>query len=83
MSFIGPQLLKLLLSTSSNKYDPMRMFKERHRKRDQSHIGFQKDGKQTNRESVIKTTNMQEAYSIPIANSFDTLGNLDKNSGNL
>jgi hypothetical protein len=65
-----------------SEYDPMRMFRERHGKGDQSQNGFQKDGMQNNRTSVIKTTNMQDAYCIPISNSFDTLGNLDRNLGN-
>jgi hypothetical protein len=69
---------------TEQEYDPMEMFRQRHTLRKQSVSGnsevFQKDGPTSNlvqnsRRSVIQPNNLQSNYSVPVANSFNTLGN--------
>ena len=66
------------------EYDPMEIFKQRNSLRkkslSQQTEGFLKDGHRSNqvqnsRPSVIQPINLQSNYSVPTANSFETLGN--------
>ena len=74
-------------SQKHREYNPMEMFRERLKSKNQSHHDFQEDGdipsgKQTYRESVIKSPRLQDSYAIPVFNSFDALRQHGTNLGN-
>ena len=71
---------------TSDAYDPMKMFKNRHklRKNSSNHQNFHKDGldeagnqppRPSVRPTVIRSSSLQNRYTVPVGNTFDMLGN--------